>query len=195
MLTISPDNTHQTVFITFEVTHGICQYVLDLLFFFFKQKTAYEILRSDWSSDCALPICRGRPRSRVNGRPLTHPNPGTGTGVPFAAASRGFRMHHSPETGLDRTFAARRARISARQPLLRPGDGVFVGRKRRPPFRTRTGSSHFVTTQVARLTDDSASTLPGAGQSTQIALSWISAAGSPRRRWRPRRRWARPAGV
>src|SRR6056297_2435212 len=25
-------------------------------FFFFKQKTAYEILRSDWSSTCALPI-------------------------------------------------------------------------------------------------------------------------------------------
>src|SRR6056297_2993219 len=25
-------------------------------FFFFKQKTAYEVLRSDWSSDVALPI-------------------------------------------------------------------------------------------------------------------------------------------
>ena len=27
------------------------------VFFFFKQKTAYEIYQCDWSSDCALPIC------------------------------------------------------------------------------------------------------------------------------------------
>src|SRR3546814_4312460 len=27
------------------------------LFFFFKQKTAYEMRISDWSSECALPIC------------------------------------------------------------------------------------------------------------------------------------------
>src|SRR3546814_3985746 len=26
--------------------------------FFFKQKTAYEMRISDWSSDCALPICQ-----------------------------------------------------------------------------------------------------------------------------------------
>src|SRR3546814_4223423 len=28
-------------------------------FFFVKQKTAYEMRISDWSSDCALPICVG----------------------------------------------------------------------------------------------------------------------------------------
>src|SRR3546814_3243341 len=28
-----------------------------ICFFFFKQKTAYEMRISDWSSDCALPIC------------------------------------------------------------------------------------------------------------------------------------------
>src|SRR3546814_3461192 len=28
-----------------------------LFFFFFKQKTAYEMRISDWSSECALPIC------------------------------------------------------------------------------------------------------------------------------------------
>src|SRR6059036_4027386 len=28
----------------------------ELVFFFFKQKTAYEITYGDWSSDCALPI-------------------------------------------------------------------------------------------------------------------------------------------
>src|SRR3546814_4181850 len=28
-------------------------------FFCFKQKTAYEVRISDWSSECALPICHG----------------------------------------------------------------------------------------------------------------------------------------
>src|SRR3546814_18934512 len=28
-----------------------------MIFFFFKQKTAYELRISDWSSTCALPIC------------------------------------------------------------------------------------------------------------------------------------------
>src|SRR3546814_8941321 len=31
-------------------------YMVVLLFFFFKQKTAYEMRISDWSSTCALPI-------------------------------------------------------------------------------------------------------------------------------------------
>src|SRR6056297_3027461 len=87
MLTISPDNTHQTVFITFEVTHGICQYVLDLLFFFFKQKTAYEILRSDWSSDCALPISFARPRGPARKR---RDRAGTGR---TARGEERFRKH------------------------------------------------------------------------------------------------------
>src|SRR3546814_1886660 len=30
---------------------SVCSYVLCLLFFFFKQKTAYEVRISDWSSD------------------------------------------------------------------------------------------------------------------------------------------------
>src|SRR3546814_3187009 len=34
-----------------------------LFFFFFKQKTAYEMRISDWSSDVALPICRAVPES------------------------------------------------------------------------------------------------------------------------------------
>src|SRR3546814_9921166 len=33
-----------------------------VVFFFFKQKTAYEMRISDWSSDGALPILRGRGR-------------------------------------------------------------------------------------------------------------------------------------
>src|SRR5881275_3508813 len=30
-----------------------------IVFFFFKQKTAYEIVPCDWSSDVCLPICHG----------------------------------------------------------------------------------------------------------------------------------------
>src|SRR3546814_6736703 len=33
-------------------------YYLVRFFFFFKQKTAYEMRISDWSSECALPISR-----------------------------------------------------------------------------------------------------------------------------------------
>src|SRR3546814_8268206 len=38
-------------------------YLLFHFFFFFKQKTAYEMRISDWSSACALPICLSRPLS------------------------------------------------------------------------------------------------------------------------------------
>src|SRR3546814_11109626 len=40
-----------------------------MLFFFFKQKTAYEMRISDWSSDGALPICaEGHVGQRAQGR-------------------------------------------------------------------------------------------------------------------------------
>src|SRR3546814_6549256 len=35
---------------------SVCDFDLCYFFFFFKQKTAYEMRISDWSSDCALPI-------------------------------------------------------------------------------------------------------------------------------------------
>src|SRR3546814_8050849 len=37
--------------------------------FFFKQKTAYEMRISDWSSECALPISRGPHRRPARGDP------------------------------------------------------------------------------------------------------------------------------
>src|SRR3546814_5213275 len=37
---------------------GVVVFVCCILFFFFKQKTAYEMRISDWSSTCALPITR-----------------------------------------------------------------------------------------------------------------------------------------
>src|SRR3546814_3899335 len=37
------------------------------VFFFFKQKTAYEMRISDWSSDCALPISDGVPGTARRG--------------------------------------------------------------------------------------------------------------------------------
>src|SRR3546814_7912784 len=65
-----------------------------LLFFFFKQKTAYEMRISDWSSECALPIFQcersgenafrgacgkvtaraGRPRLKNDGMTLRRPS-------------------------------------------------------------------------------------------------------------------------
>src|SRR3546814_14691922 len=43
--------------------------ILFLCFFFFKQKTAYEMRISDWSSDvCSSDLCRRRPAPRTGGR-------------------------------------------------------------------------------------------------------------------------------
>src|SRR3546814_4134129 len=35
---------------------SLCYLCCDVCIFFFKQKTAYEMRISDWSSECALPI-------------------------------------------------------------------------------------------------------------------------------------------
>src|SRR6056297_1889676 len=53
-----------------------CRAPDELAFFFFKQKTAYEILRSDWSSDvCSSDLApAGGPRRRRPGGP-GHPRP------------------------------------------------------------------------------------------------------------------------
>src|SRR3546814_7542863 len=37
--------------VTFAHSHSFCSFLLRLFFFFFKQKTAYEMRISDWSSD------------------------------------------------------------------------------------------------------------------------------------------------
>src|SRR5216117_3328701 len=54
------------------------------LFFFFKQKTAYEIRKGDWSSDVCLPICGLRGIRGVNGVPLL----GLGVELPHRAGLR-----------------------------------------------------------------------------------------------------------
>src|SRR3546814_16394501 len=45
------------------------------LFFFFKQKTAYEMRISDWSSTCALPIFDRREQHRAAGAAFTEQRP------------------------------------------------------------------------------------------------------------------------
>src|SRR3546814_5767797 len=45
------------------IVESLIDSVLTVLFFFFKQKTAYEMRISDWSSDCALPISPPPPAS------------------------------------------------------------------------------------------------------------------------------------
>src|SRR3546814_4655252 len=59
-----------------------------VLVFFFKQKTAYEMRISDWSSECALPIfslaaraCPPTRRYREGPARLAHRNPRDGAGV------------------------------------------------------------------------------------------------------------------
>src|SRR3546814_15084604 len=59
-----------------------------LFFFFFKQKTAYEMRISDWSSDGALPICGGR---RHPGSPGIERAGASGAGGAGRAARRAER--------------------------------------------------------------------------------------------------------
>src|SRR3546814_10856112 len=76
------------------------------LFFFFKQKTAYEMRISDWSSDVcssdlgdrARPLPRGRrgpprlPRDRREG----HPHQREGRGPPLRDGGRRLQRPHPP---------------------------------------------------------------------------------------------------
>src|SRR3546814_6283356 len=56
-------------------------------FFFFKQKTAYEMRISDWSQTCALPICRDRNGAAPRRDAATAPH------RPNGGPCRGWRGH------------------------------------------------------------------------------------------------------
>src|SRR3546814_5548676 len=60
-------------------------------FFFFKQKTAYEMRISDWSSTCALPISTIRTRTGSAGRPASSAGEASSNNVttrPYHASER-----------------------------------------------------------------------------------------------------------
>src|SRR3546814_19604106 len=59
-------------------------------FFFFKQKTAYEMRISDWSQTCALPISKPTWDEEVLART---PDPAAETAVILLGNSRGAGMH------------------------------------------------------------------------------------------------------
>src|SRR3546814_7864621 len=56
------------------VCNSLLSYSLEFLlfFFFFKQKTAYEMRISDWSSDVCSSDLTGRARSRIRGLRYQH---------------------------------------------------------------------------------------------------------------------------
>src|SRR3546814_9805860 len=65
--------------------------LMDLVFFFFKQKTAYEMRISDWSSDvCSSDL--GNPRTVVVQGPL---NPGMSGGPAFDSEGRVAGIVHA----------------------------------------------------------------------------------------------------
>src|SRR3546814_4678485 len=87
----------------------ICWCMLFVVFFFFKQKTAYEMRISDWSSDVcssdllrldsprprrrALQALRRGPEDRERGRGMSQPN------LPPARDEGRQREHNPPEIG------------------------------------------------------------------------------------------------
>src|SRR3546814_7147091 len=106
-------------------------------FFFFKQKTAYEMRISDWSSTCALPIFTvagvvDRPAARTQGERAV----GFAARIPRSPVAahlgvlRGFRHRRRPlaaagqQTGT--TLAAGRAAYLADK--SRDGDAGQIGR-------------------------------------------------------------------
>src|SRR3546814_1674022 len=64
-----------------------------LVFFFFKQKTAYEMRISDWSQTCALPISLGREATAHDLRDVLD--------VGAGGQDRGAATGEHPDEGVD----------------------------------------------------------------------------------------------
>src|SRR6056297_2259337 len=111
------------------------QRVLYLVVFFFKQKTAYEILRSDWSSDVCLPILAPLRAQKVGIRkPFDPARGGPGLENPRSEARRvgkecvsTCRSRWSPHQAKKK----RRSRRSVEMPRPRVGSRVGAMRNTR----------------------------------------------------------------
>src|SRR3546814_4036583 len=90
---------------------------LFLCFLFFKQKTAYEMRISDWSSDVCSSDLAGR-RGPVKPRPAT--SDGTGAGLRDHADHREDRDDREHARRLDVAVDGRRARLVARDAVPLP---------------------------------------------------------------------------
>src|SRR3546814_18430633 len=105
-----------------------------LIFFFFKQKTAYEMRISDWSSDVCSSDLRPRPPDR-------HVVPGAGHGVGGWAGDRRRRRHRHLVPRFRRPHERRRGdhrhrggmttggRATGGRPTGEDGTRVGVGRR------------------------------------------------------------------
>src|SRR3546814_6005105 len=93
------------------------------LFFFFKQKTAYEMRISDWSSDVCSSDLQMAEDTQVAGIPIAHPD---GAGIGLAVADQRVIVIDAVEP------IARRGRVERAIPIGDRGD-----RK-----STRLNSSH-----------------------------------------------------
>src|SRR3546814_2554532 len=102
-----------------------------VVFFFFKQKTAYEMRISDWSSD----VCSSDLRPPAP--PATRPPPSASTGISRPASvhrdSRSRRRANPGAPNPPRRGRPAPAPPQARSPLDRPGDRVE--RRREPTGR------------------------------------------------------------
>src|SRR3546814_8150780 len=118
-----------------------------LVFFFFKQKTAYEMRISDWSSDvCSsdLFLCRDRRTARTDSRrehaaqSRTH---SVDARVPWHGKLRG---RPSRATGRDRQAVVRsEEHTSELQSLMRISYAVFCLKKKRYKYTYTTDSIEY----------------------------------------------------
>src|SRR3546814_9150553 len=98
--------------------------------FFFKQKTAYEMRISDWSSDVALPICL----PAADGGLLPHPGAGRPEGrqVPLCGHQHPAALPAAP----DDPAARSEEHTSELQSLMRISYAVFCLKKKNTRHRT-----------------------------------------------------------
>src|SRR3546814_6607771 len=97
-------------------------FIISFVFFFFKQKTAYEMRISDWSSDVCSSDLHGRDRDdRAGTAAATNPRyvpagttRGTGTGAVHAALRERFAI------SLRMRLAGSRAEATSRRPSAHP---------------------------------------------------------------------------
>src|SRR3546814_1174661 len=109
-------------------------------FFFFKQKTAYEMRISDWSSDVCSSDLRLRPRrSRRGPRRAAAPGSDRGSNCASAAAGSGrWCSSVSSVLGAAGRHASSEEHTSELQSLMRISYAVFCLKKK----KTKTANTH-----------------------------------------------------
>src|SRR3546814_2061134 len=143
--------------------------VLGFFFFFFKQKTAYEMRISDWSSDvCSSDLTRGRSGWVLRRIIRQAPTAMKASSVPALASSARSPIVKKP---------AKAATNRPVRPVMSTGDPVrgdtLLAQRGRSPSRDITKKMRLWPYIITRITDGSATI--AASATAEAAAGWSSA--------------------